>query len=166
MTDAARGALEYLNKSGIDYTFAAHESVSSIAECQTAAKLLGGIVPRNLFLTTTNKSRFFLLLAHPESVFRTSSVSKQASSSRLSFAGEDSLKLLLNTHPGAVSPLGLIFDREKRVGLLIDRRLMNDSEWIFHPLDNTMSVKMKRDDFLSILLKSLGRTPLFVDMDK
>ncbi len=166
MTDAARDSLEYLNKAGIIYAFAAHERVASIAECRVVEKLLGGTVPRNLFLTTTNGSRFYLLLARAESVFRTSSVSRQVGSSRLSFAGADSLKHLLRASAGAVSPLGLIYDSDKRVELLIDRRLADNSEWIFHPLDNVMSVKMKRDDFMNVFLKSLGRTPAFVDMDR
>ena len=155
---------EYLNGIGVAFQRLDHERVSSMEECKIVEARLGGVVARNLFLTTTPRNAYYLLLAHPESAFRTSIVSRQAGSSRLSFADESDVKRLLNAHAGAISPFGLIYDTQKRVGLLIDKKLYKEEYWVFHPLENTSSVKLKRDDFLNVFLTSLGRAAIAVDM--
>ena len=109
MTDAERAVYAFLDEKGIAYHSLSHARVSAIEDCLPIAERLGGVVPRNYFLAPRNQSEFYLLLAHPDSVFRTSSVSRQAGASRLMFAPEDALSRLLHTHPGAVSPLGLLF---------------------------------------------------------
>lgn len=157
MTEAERAVLAYLEASGIPYERAEHERVSAIAECGAVEKLMGGCMPRNLFLAPRNRSAYWLLIAHAQSVFRTSSVSKQAGSARLSFADEAALWQKLHTHPGAVSPLGLIFDSARDVRLLVDRRLMSEEALLFHPLDNMASVKLSAVAFFERFLPSLGR---------
>ena len=124
MTDAERAVYAFLDETGIAYHSLSHARVSAIEDCLPIAERLGGVVPRNYFLAPRNQSEFYLLLAHPDSVFRTSSVSRQAGASRLMFAPEDALSRLLHTHPGAVSPLGLMFESAKDVRLLADRRLV------------------------------------------
>lgn len=166
MTEAEKAALGYLDAHGIPYERAEHERVSAISECVLPERILGALMPRNLFLTPRTKSAYYLLIAHPDSVFRTSSVSRQAGSSRLSFADEEALKELLHTHPGAVSPLGLIFDTQNQVRLLIDRKLLTEPALLFHPLDNTSSVKLTHDGFFTCFLGTLFRGYTPVDMDE
>lgn len=153
--------LAFLEAHGITYELARHERVSSIDECALPMKLLHALMPRNYFLCPRNQSTFYLLAAHPDSVFRTSSVSRQAGASRLSFAPEEKLHELLHTFAGAVSPLGLIYDREKKIRLLWDRRLLSESRLLFHPLDNTMSVKVAAAE----LLRALDREITYIDME-
>ena len=165
MTQSEEAALAYLTAHVIPFERAAHERVSAISECAVAEKLLGARMPRNLFLTPRTKSAYYLLIAHPESAFRTSSVSRQAGSSRLSFADEGDLKAILHTHPGAVSPLGLIFDSAKDVILLVDERLLSEEALLFHPLENTSSVRLTREAFFGGFLSSLGRGYRAVTLD-
>lgn len=153
--------LAFLEAHGITYELARHERVSSIEECALPMKLLHALMPRNYFLCPRNQSTFYLLAAHPDSVFCTSSVSRQAGASRLSFAPEEKLHELLHTFAGAVSPLGLIYDREKKIRLLWDRRLLSESRLLFHPLDNTMSVKVAAAE----LLRALDREITYIDME-
>ena len=69
------------------------------------------------------------------------------------------MALLLSTYPGAVRPMGLIFDAEDRVRVLMDAALYDTEELAFHPCDNTESLAMKTFDFLNIFLPSLSKTP-------
>lgn len=165
MTADERAVYVHLAKAGIPYRAVSHKRVSAIHECVIAEQLLGGLMPRNLFLQPRNASASFLLIAHPESAFRTSSVSRQASSSRLSFGSEEALKRLLHTHPGAVSPLGLIFDEAREVRLLVDRRLMSERTLIFHPLENTRSLRMDAEIFFGAFLKSVKCDYTPIEMD-
>lgn len=166
MTQAEIAVFAYLAKMKIPYRIARHRRISAISECTLAEKLLGGVMPRNLFLAPKNNSAHYLLLAHPESIFRTSSVSRQAGSSRLSFGSEEALSRLLHTHPGAVSPMGFVFEEAKEVRLLVDRRLFAEKTLIFHPLENTSSVRMAAGDFFGLFLPSLGKNLTTVDLDE
>ncbi|MBQ3079659.1 MAG: hypothetical protein IJC48_06660 [Clostridia bacterium] len=165
MTDSEKRVYRHLAEHRLTYRIAAHKRVSAISECVIAEKLLGGVMPRNLFLSPRNESHFYLLIAHPESVFRTSSVSRQAGASRLSFGSEEALGRLLHTHSGAVSPLGLIFDEDRRVTLLVDRKLLTENALIFHPLENTASVRMEKDVFFHGFLSSVSRDFTVIDME-
>lgn len=166
MTDAERAVYAFLDDLGVEYRTLSHERVSSIEECLPIAERLGGVVPRNYFLAPRSQSEFYLLLAHPDSVFRTSSVSRQAGAPRLMFAPEDALSRLLHTHPGAVSPLGLIFESARDVRLLIDRRLPDEETLVFHPLENTVSVALRGEDFFGVFLRAVRKPYTLVDMER
>ena len=121
-------------------------------------------MPKNLLLTPRNESAYYLLVMHPESEFKTGLVSKQAASSRLSFASDEALHALFHTHSGALSPFGFLFDRENRVRLLIDRRLLMEEKLIFHPLENTASVLLENALFFEKVVPLFNRAPTFIDM--
>ena len=157
--------LEYLKASGIEYTMTSHAPVKSIDDCAAAEKLLHAMMPRNIFLCTANQKRFALLICCPRAVFRTSSVSKQANLPRLSFAPENEIKRLLGTYPGAVSPLGLIYDQNREVRFLMDEKLFEEESLLFHPLDNSCSVRIDTQAFTGIFLKNLGYEICRVNMD-
>jgi len=164
MLDAQRAVYAFLAENNISYRHAYHKRVSAISECALPEKLLGGCMPKNLLLTPRNESAYYLLVMHPESVFKTGLVSKQAASSRLSFASDEALEKLFHTHPGAVSPFGFLFDAENKVNLLIDRRLLSEEKLIFHPLENTASVLLQKDVFLNTALPLFKRAPVYIDM--
>lgn len=164
MTNAQKAVYAFLAENGISYRHANHVRVSAISECALPEKLLGGCMPKNLLLTPRNESAYYLLVMHPESAFKTGIVSKQAGASRLSFASDEALDRLFHTHSGAVSPFGFLFDKENKVHLLIDRKLLSEDRLIFHPLENTASLLLERDVFLDTLLPLLKRMPTFVDM--
>ena len=85
-------------------------------------------------------------------------------SATLSFAPEDMLYELLRVRPGSVSPLGLLFDTERRVELLVDSRLQQAERIAFHPCDNTQTVAMAAADFFDQFLPSVGRAPKWVEI--
>lgn len=155
----------YLAREGIPYELKTHARVSSIAECAPIETLMGGRVPRNLFLAPRNLSRFYLMIAHPGSAFKTSSVSRQAGASRLMFAPEADMIRLLRTHTGALSPLGLIFDENRQVRVLIDEKLKREPWLIFHPCENDASVKLAAADFFGVFLPKVRVEPIYIDMD-
>ena len=119
---------------------------------------------KNYFLTTKNRKRFYLCLVRPDARFRTADVSKQAGSSRLSFASEAEMERLLRVHPGAVSPMGLLFDEEGQVELLVDAALRDVPRLGFHPCDNSRSLAMTAQDFFERFLPAVGRAPRWVEI--
>ena len=164
MTDTAREVFARLDAMGIPYEFVEHPPVYTIADCLETDGKLGSVTAKNYFLTTKNQKNFYLCLVRPEARFRTSDISKQAGSSRLSFAGEEHMEHLLRVHPGAVSPMGLMFDESHAVNLLVDAGLKEVSRIAFHPCDNTCTLAMAAADFFGKFLPGIGREPMFVEI--
>ena len=164
MTEIAREVFARLDAMGIKYEYMEHAAVHTIEECAATDALLGAVTVKNYFLTTKNKKRFFLCLVRPEARFRTSDISRQAETSRLSFAGEEDLLSCLRVHPGAVSPMGLLFDEAREVELLVDRTLTRLDRLAFHPCDNTCTLAMRGADFFGRFLPAVGCDPRFVEV--
>ena len=153
-----------LDALGIPYDAAEHPPVHTIADCAPVERRLNCMVVKNYFLTTKNRKRFYLCLVRPDARFRTADISKQAGSSRLSFASEAEMERLLRVHPGAVSPMGLLFDEEGQVELLVDAALRDVPRLGFHPCDNSRSLAMTAQDFFERFLPAVGRAPRWVEI--
>lgn len=133
-----------------------HPLAETMEDLVQVEKELGTLIPKNLFLTPRNQSAFYLCLVRPDCMFKTSDISKQIRSSRLSFGSPEKMAQLLNTHPGAVSPMGLMFESAKDVRLLVDERLKDEKYLGFHPNDNTKTLSMSGEDFFQIFVPSTG----------
>ena len=164
MTDTAREVYARLDALGISYVSMEHAPAMTIEDCLENDKSLGGVTAKNYFLTTKNQKNFFLCLVRPEARFKTSDISKQVGSSRLSFGNEDQMQELLHVHPGSVSPMGLMFDGENRVRLLVDAGLKEIEKIAFHPCDNTQTLVMKTADFFDVFLPAVQHEPTFVEI--
>ena len=164
MTEIAREVFARLDEMGIPYEFIEHPAVHTIEDCAETDARLGAVTAKNYFLTTKNKKRFLLCLVRPDARFRSSDISRQAGTSRLSFASEEDLLSRLRVHPGAVSPMGLLFDEAREVELLVDEALARVDRLAFHPCDNTCTLAMRGDDFFHRFLPELNRVPRFVEV--
>lgn len=153
-----------LDSLGIPYRTARHAPAFTMQDCAQVDRLLGALTVKNIFLTTRNGSRFYLCITRPDARFRTSDISKQAGSPRLSFAPEEKLYEMLHAHGGSANPLGLIFDGQNRVKLLADSRLRDAAVLAFHPCDNTETIAMAASDFFDRFLPAVGHPPQFVEI--
>ncbi len=147
---------DLLDSLGIDYIRIDHLPTATIESCLEVEKLLETKICKNLFLTTANKSSFYLYFTEGDKKFRTAYVSKQAGCSRLSFASEDYLEEFLDLTPGSVTVLGLMNDRENRVRLLLDEDVLKLEYVGMHPCINTSSIRIKTEDLLEKLLPAMG----------
>jgi len=164
LNGTAEAVFAFLDGLGIDYRQAGHPPAHTMEDCARVDALLGAMTVKNIFLTTKNGKRFFLCITRPDARFHTADISKQAGSSRLSFAPEERLTALLRCHAGSASPLGLIFDEDHAVSLLADSALRDAPVLSFHPCDNTQTVAMASGDFFGVFLPSLGVQPRWVEI--
>ena len=156
MSDTARAVLEYLDGLGIAYRKAEHAPAFTMADCAALDRQLGALTVKNIFLTTKNRKRCYLCICRPDARFHTADISKQAGSSRLSFAPEAMLFERLRCHGGSASPLGLIFPEARDVALIVDSALRAVQTLAFHPCDNTQTVAMAARDFFDKFLPAVG----------
>ncbi len=154
-----------LNELNIPYELKFHPPAYSIEACEELVHKLGeGVHCKNLFLCNRQETEFFLLLIRFDKKFRTAEVSKQIGKARLSFAKDTYLEKYLHVQPGSVSPMGLLFDKDHRVNLLIDKDIIEYEKIYFHPCDNTASLLLKVQDFLNTFLPYTGHVPTLVDI--
>lgn len=165
MDEQTERVLHTLDALNIAYDYIEHDAAAHMDECRAIEEKLGAMVPRNLFLTTRRQGGFYLYVLRPDAPFKSGDVSRQAGTSRLCFADEDALYDHLRVRPGAVTPLGLIFDADDSVTLLMDRALCDEARLIFHPCVNTASVAMSTRDFLEVFLPAVHKTPVFIEVD-
>lgn len=163
--DRSNEVLDYLRSRQIPFSLHRHEPVQTMEDCYRALPDLGpeAVICKNAVLCNRQQTQFYLLLLDPRHAFGTSSISRQLSVSRLSFAPPDCLPPLLGLEAGAASPLGLIFDLPPRVRLLMDRALSGYTRYYFHPCINTAMLALGREDFLQRFLAAAGHACTWVD---
>ena len=63
---------------------------------------------------------------------------------------------VLGVAPGSVTPFALINDTARRVTVVLDQDMMRHERLNYHPLENTATTNIAREDFLSVhpLLRS------------
>ena len=71
---------------------------------------------------------------------------------------------LLDLHPGSVSVLGLMNDKEHRVQLVIDEDVLREEYFGCHPCENTSSIRFKTADLTDKILPALGVEPVLVKL--
>lgn len=158
-----------LQRLNIPFRMAEHSAASSMedlsaVEAQLRQPGASQAFCKNLFLCNRQKTVFYLLLIREDKRFKTSVVSKLIGASRLSFGEEDKLYALLGVHPGAITPLGLVFDAEHQVRLLMDRDLLSLEEIYVHPCVNTATVALRTRDLMEVYFPFTGHTPQLLDI--
>ena len=143
---------DFLDSLGIEYKRVDHEALMTMEACEEVDKLLGAKICKNLFLCNRQKTDFYLLLIPAEKPFKTKFLSKQIGTARLSFADGEQMEEYLNITPGSLSLMGLIFDKEKRVHLVIDREVLEEKYFGCHPCINTSSLRIRTTDLLEKFL--------------
>lgn len=158
--------LAHLRALGIGFLHLRHGALWTMQDCVAVAEEQGALYPKNVFLCNRAKNRFYLCVMRPERRFASGRVSKQAGSARLSFAPDDALLAHLHVKPGAVTPLALLLDEEKRVGLLVDAGLKEEARLCFHPLTNEETVVLDGADFFGVFLPSVGHDVTWINMEE
>lgn len=162
LSAAELACYDFLDKLGVPYFTVAHPPCADMEACRAVDGALGASVCKNLFLCNRQMTDFYLVMMPGGKKFLTKELSRALGVSRLSFADEGHMREFLNLSPGSVSVLGLLFDREKRVRLVIDEEVLA-AEWVgCHPCKNTASLKLRTADLLQKVLPALGHAPTVV----
>lgn len=154
----------FLDGLGVSYTAVSHPPAATMEDCRAVDALLGCAMCKNLFLCNRTATDFYLLLMPADKPFKTKELSGQLGCSRLSFASGEAMEEYLGCTPGSASVLGLLFDEEKKVRLLIDGDLRSSCRIGCHPAVNTASVAINFEDLEGVILKALGRECTYVTL--
>lgn len=161
-TEKETACYDFLHCLGVEYERVSHEHIATIEGCEEINEILGINICKNLFLYNSNKTEFYLVIMRGEKSFKTKLLSPQLNCSRLSFAPADLMVKYINCEPGSASLLGLIFDENIKVHLVIDKDLLDDEYFGCHPCDNSSSLKIRTSDILEKVIPATNHTPTFV----
>ena len=150
----------------IPFSRVEHPHADTMADCAAIGEALGVDVCKNLVLCNRQKTQFYLLTMPSDKPFHTKDLSHQIGSARLSFASAEDMQMLLQVSPGSASILALLFDKENRGQLVMDRETREGTYFGCHPCLNTGTLKVLTADLLEKFLPHTGHVPLVVDLPR
>jgi len=152
-----------LTERGIAFHRTDHPAVFTVAETAPHRDEMVGHHTKNLFLKD-KKGRLFLVSAEAHARIDLKRLHERlGASGRLSFGSAELLLEKLGVTPGSVTALAVVNDRAGDVTMVLDATLMTGEDVNFHPLINTATLRLGRDDLLAFL-RSTGHEPLIVDL--
>lgn len=159
-----RAVYDFLSTLPAPYRRASHDVITSHEEAAAVENVLDVAVCKNLFLCNRQKTQYYMLMIPAPKPLRTRDLSDQLGCARLSFGDSDALLEKLNTIPGGVSLLSLIFDPEQKVRLIIDREVMEHEFFGCNPCSLTSTLRFRTDDFWTHILPALGHEPTYITL--
>ena len=146
---------DLLDKLGVEYQRIDHEAAMTMEACVEIDKVLDATICKNLLLCNRQATAFYLLMIPGDKQFKTSVLSKEIGSSRLSFAKPEYMLEYLDITPGSVSVLGLMNDRDHHVELLMDEDVLKEEFFGCHPCINTSSLRIRTADLMEKILPAM-----------
>ena len=145
--------LELLDREGIAYELYEHVAVYTVAEATAAGIPHRELGAKNLFLRDNKHRAHYLVCLPDEKNVSLREIQERLGSRRLSFASAQDLRAMLGLIPGAVTPLGVLNDTERRVEVVLDQALVDVGRLTVHPCDNTATVLLATADLIALLCR-------------
>ncbi len=141
---------QYLTEWGIAYEVTEHEAVYNMEELEAVALPYPEWDAKNLFVRDDKRRGYYLITVRGDKRVDLKAFRREHGLCVLSFASAEELSEMLGLTPGAVTPLGLLHDKEHRVRFYLDAAF-EDNKIGIHPNDNTATVWMQAEDLMALL---------------
>jgi Ala-tRNA(Pro) deacylase len=154
-----------LDRLGIAHSTVTHAPLFTVEQSRALRGVIPGGHTKNLFLKD-KKDALYLVVALEDAAIDLKSLHRRlGASGRFSFGSADALRDALGVEPGAVTPFAVMNDAEARVTVVLDAAMMSQETLNYHPLDNTMTTSIARDDLVKFLQAS-GHRPRIVPVSE
>ncbi|HET6388966.1 prolyl-tRNA synthetase associated domain-containing protein [Hyphomicrobium sp.] len=148
---------QVLDQLGIKTRTVEHPPAFTVADTSSIDIDLPGAHTKNLFLKD-DKGALFLVIANAETRVDLKALSKRLPAGRFSFGKPELLLEVLGVTPGAVTAFAAMNDTAKRVEIVFDQALMTEESVNCHPLENTATTNIAREDLLRFICET-GHEP-------
>jgi Ala-tRNA(Pro) deacylase len=142
---------------GIETTTVEHPAVFTVEESDQLHRGITGGHTKNLFLKDA-KDKLWLVVAEHHTAVDLKALHKRLGAARFSFGRPDLLMEALGVTPGSVTALAVINDPAGRVSVVVDEALMRYDTINCHPLENTATTSIGRDDLIRFM-RETGHEP-------
>lgn len=144
---------------GITHETLEHEAVFTVGESEWLRDVVPGAHTKNLFLRD-RKDRHFVVTVEERAEVDLKGLHRiLGASGRLSFGKPETMLDYLGVAPGSVTVFGAINAAAAKVTFVLDAGLMDYERITGHPLRNTATTSVARDDLIRFL-EATGHTPL------
>jgi len=148
----------FLDRLGIPHPTVTHAPLFTVEESQALRGTIPGGHTKNLFLKD-KKGVLYLVTALEDAAIELKSLHRRlGASGRFSFGAAEQMREVLGIEPGAVTPFAAMNDTAQRVTVVLDQALMAHPVINCHPLRNTMTTSIARDDLVKFL-EATGHRP-------
>jgi len=148
----------FLDSLGIPHSTVSHPPLFTVEQSQSLRGTIPGGHTKNLFLRD-KKQAVYLVTALEDAAIDLKGLHRVlGASGRFSFGSADLMLELLGVTPGSVTAFGAINDTEARVTVVLDAALMEHAIINAHPLTNTMTTSLAREDLVRFL-EATGHMP-------
>ena len=145
---------KFLADHRIEYERHDHPPVFTVEDVHRLVPPLPAAKTKSLFLRNTKGLRHFLIIVRGEKRVNLKALPTILNSSKLRFGSPERLKKHLGVDPGSVSIFAAANDMDKAVEIIIDTALWESDAFQFHPLVNTSTLVISRDN----IKRFLGKT--------
>jgi Ala-tRNA(Pro) deacylase len=147
----------FLDSLGIAHKTVTHPPLFTVEQSRALRGQIPGGHTKNLFLRD-KKNTLFLVVAEEDAAIELKSLHHRLDAGRFSFGSANLLRDVLGVEPGSVSPFGALNDTEGLATVVLDKALMDHTTINCHPLVNTMTTSVARDDLIRFL-EATGHKP-------
>jgi len=141
----------FLDRLGIAHTTARHRALFTVEESRDLRGQIAGGHTKNLFLKDKRGTLFLVTTLEDAEIDLKSLHRRLGASGRFSFGSAEQMRATLGVEPGSVTPFGLLNDTQGLVTVVLDAAMMAHATLNFHPLVNTMTTSIGRDDLVRFL---------------
>ena len=145
---------QFLAENHIEYKRHDHPPVYTVADVERLVPTLPAVKTKNLFLRDKKGRRHFLVAVPAPKRVNIKALGGVIGSGHLSFGSPDRLKKYLGVDPGSVTVLATINDPENAVELIFDEVLWKEEAFQFHPLVNTSTLVISRENLQRFFAKT------------
>lgn len=163
--DNSAPVYEKLDELDIKYERTDHTAVYSMEEMDSLGIFDKGIVGKNLFLRDNKGKRHFLVFVYGDKHTDLVSIQNELGIKHMSFGSAERLYKYLGLTKGAVSPLGVINDKEASVEFIIDEDFRGCPCIGVHPNQNTSVIWLSFSDLEKVILEN-GNKTYFIHIDE
>ncbi|HEU5017166.1 MAG TPA: prolyl-tRNA synthetase associated domain-containing protein [Pseudolabrys sp.] len=141
----------YLDELGIPHTTVRHPPLFTVYQSRALRGQIPGGHTKNLFLRD-KKHALYLVVAPEDAVIDLKGLHRRlGAAGRFSFGSAELMREVLGVEPGSVTPFAAINDHEGRISVVLDAAMMEHETLNYHPLTNTMTTSIARDDLIKFL---------------
>ncbi|MCR4707298.1 MAG: prolyl-tRNA synthetase associated domain-containing protein [Clostridiales bacterium] len=141
---------DFLKSHGIAFEITEHAAVYNMEELDAVELPYSDCDAKNLFVRDDKKRNYYMITVKGNKKVDLKAFQQTFGTRKLSFASADDLMAILGLIPGAVTPLGLLSDEERKVTLYLDKGFSGGLMGI-HPNDNTATVWLKAEDLVKLI---------------
>lgn len=151
---------QYLTDHKVEYEITEHGAVFNMADLEAIKLPYPEADAKNLFVRDDKRRNYYLITVKGDKRVDLKDFRRKHELRPLTFCSAEELMDIMQLYPGAVSPLGLLNDEERKVKFYLDEAFEDGLVGV-HPNDNTATIWLKTADLVRIISEHGNIVELF-----